>query len=313
MMHWHLLRATLRAWWEGDAFRMAAALAYYTIVSMAPLLLIVLGVTEFVLGDQRARGELSQRLEGFVGPEPSKAVEAVLGNMQATGSNGLFTGINFAIFLFGAVWVFTAVQDSLNSIWKVPSQTGVSWVLWTRGRLLLFALVLGTGLLLLTMLATSVTLVTVTRFLNTSRLTASLLHGFNVGVSFVLVAFVFALIYRFLPAASVQWRHVWVGALGSSLLHSLGNYGIGLYIGHSALSSIYGAASSVMIILVWVYYSSLGFLLGAEYVHQAGELKTAPLASAERNIREFEAPQEPPQQPGLRTCCTRIQSEEEQA
>jgi membrane protein len=156
MNHWHLLRATVRAWLEDDAPRMAAALAYYTIVSMAPLLLITLGVTEFFLGEQTARGEVRHRLEGFVGPGPAQAVEEILGDMRATGGNGLFTGINFAVFLFGAVWVFTALQGSLNSIWKVPSRAGVSGILRMYGRLLLFALVLGTGLLLLTVLAASV-------------------------------------------------------------------------------------------------------------------------------------------------------------
>jgi membrane protein len=290
MNHWHLLRATVRAWLEDDAFRMAAALAYYAIISIAPLLLIALGVTGFFLGEQTAREELSHRLEVLVGPEPAKAAEEILGNLQASGSTGLFTGINLAVFLCGAVWVFMALQDSLNSIWKVPSRPGVSWLLWMRGRLLLFALVLGTGLLLLTMLAASVTLMTLTRYLDSSRFSAHLLHGLDVGLSFVLVALVFALIYKFLPEAHVQWRHVWVGALGSSLLHTLGNYAIGLFVGHCALTSSYGAASSVIVILLWVFYSSLSFLLGAEYVHQRGEEHRSRLAAAEVPRQEKNLP-----------------------
>jgi membrane protein len=277
MNHLHLLRAAILAWVDDGATRMAAALAYYAIVSMAPLLIIVAGVTEFFLGKHTARGELSRRLDVLVGPGPAKAINEILDNIQLTSSNGLFAGINFAVFLFGAFWVFTALQDSLNSIWKVPSRTGVSWMFRMYGRLLLFALVLGGGLLILTILAASITLTAMARSLEASGFSAGLLHGLNVGVSFVVVAFVFASIYRFVPGTRVRWRDVWVGALGSSLLHSLGNYAIGLYIAHSALSSIYGAASSVMIVLLWVYYSSLGFLLGAEYVHQVGEAKTAPL------------------------------------
>jgi membrane protein len=270
-----LLRATVRAWQKDQAERMAAALAYYAIFSMAPFLLIALGITELVLGEQAARGELPHRLEVFVGPRPARAIEDILGNIHASGGNDLFTGIGFAVFLFGAVWVFVALQDALNIIWKVPRRAGVSGIVRKRGRLLLFALVLGTGLLLLTMLAASVTVATLTRSLETSVFSAGLLHGLNIGISFVLVAFVFALLYKFLPDARVQWRHVWVGALGSSFLHSLGNYAIGLYLGHGFLTSIFGAASSVIVILLWVYYSSLSFLLGAEYVYMCGEEQKA--------------------------------------
>jgi membrane protein len=285
MKHWRLLRATFRAWWEDDAFRMAAALAYYSIMSLAPLLLITLGVAEFFLGRQTARGELHDRLKGFVGPEPAQAIEEILDNMQVTGGNGLLTGINFAVFLLGSIWVVMALQDSLNSIWKVPNRAGVSWVLWMRGRLLLFVLVLGAGLLLLALLAGSVTLSALAGSLETSRFSAGVLHGVNIGLSFVLVTLVFALIYKFLPEARVPWRNVWVGALGGSLLHSLGNQVIGLYLTHSALSSIYGAASSVIVVLLWVYYSSLIFLLGAEYVHQCGEEQKTQLAEEQHGLK----------------------------
>jgi membrane protein len=289
MNHWQLLRATVRAWYEDDAPRMAAALAYYAITSIAPLLLIALGVANFVLGTQAARGELLPRLEILVGPGPAEAIEKILGNINVLGDNGFFTGINIVVFLFGSIWVFTALQDALNCIWRVPPRAGVSRILRMRGRLLLFALVLVTGVLLLMILAASVTLTTLTGFLEASGFATWLLHGANVGISFVLVTFVFALIYKFLPEAHVQWRHVWGGALGSSLLHSLGNYAIGLYVGHSLLTSIYGAASSVMVILLWVYYSSLGFLLGAEYVHKRGEEQNAQLTEAERHVRELKA------------------------
>jgi membrane protein len=254
---------------------MAAALAYSAIFSMSPLLVIALGITELVLGERAARGELPHRLEVLVGPRPAKAIEEILDNMHTSGGNGLYTGLGFAVFLFGALWVFVQLQDTLNTIWKVRRRAGVRWMVWMRGRLLLFALVLGTGFLLLTMLAASVTLATISRSLESSPFTAALLHGLNVSFSFVLVAFLFALIYKLLPEARVQWRHAWMGGLGSSLLHALGNYAIGLYLGYSPPTSIFGAASSVIIIMLWVYYSSLSFLLGAEYVHMCGEEEKA--------------------------------------
>jgi membrane protein len=250
---------------------LAAALAYTAIFSMSPLLVIALGVTEVVLGKEAARGELPHRLEALVGPRPAKAIEEILNNMHRTGRNDLYTAVGFAVFLFGASWVFVQLQDTLNTIWKVPRRAGVRWIVWMRGRLLLFVLVLGTGFLLLTLLAASVTLTALARFLEASWLSAGLLHGLNVGFSFVLVAFLFALIYKLLPEAHVPWRHAWVGGLGSSSLHSLGNYAIGLYLGYSPPTSVFGAASSVIVIMLWVYYSSLSFLLGAEYVHVLGE------------------------------------------
>jgi membrane protein len=271
MNHWQVIRATFRAWWEDDVPQKAAALAYYAIFSMTPLLIITLGVTEFVLGKEAARGELRHRLNGLVGQGPAKAVEDILNTIHAPRSDGLFTGMNLAAFLFGSVWVFMALQDALNIIWKVRRPPGVGWIVRMRGRLLLFTLVLVTGLLLLTMLAASVTLATLTESLESSPLVASVLHLSNIGLSFILVVGVFAVIYKVVPEADVQWRHVWGGAVVSSLLHSLGNFAIGLWVGHCVQTSIYGAASSVIVILMWVYYSSLGFLLGAEYVHQRGE------------------------------------------
>jgi membrane protein len=254
---------------------MAAALAYSAIFSMAPLLVIALGITELVLDKQAARGELPHRLEILAGPQPAKAIEEILDNIHTSDDKGLYAGLGFAVFLFGAIWVFVQLQDILNTIWKVPRRGGVRWIVWMRGRLLLFILVLATGFLLLMMLATSVTLATLSHFLERSRLASGLLHGLNVGFSFALVTFLFALIYKLFPEPRVPWRHACVGGLASSLLHSLGNYAIGLYLGYSPPTSVFGAASSVIIILLWVYYSSLSFLLGAEYVHMLGEAQKA--------------------------------------
>jgi membrane protein len=281
LSRWQVLRAAVRAWWEGGAFQMAAALAYYAIVSMAPLLLLAVGFTRYVLGEQLATGELARRMKIMVGADAADAIQAILGNIQALGSDNLITGVNLIVFLFGSVWVFVNIQDALNTIWKASGTEGVGGALRMRARLLLFPLVLCTGLLLLTMLAASVTLVTLANSLETSRFSSVLLHGLNLGLSFILVALVFALIYRYVPDAPVEWRDVRAGALGSSLLHSVGNYAIGLYVGNSLLTSIYGAASSVVFILLWVYYSSLGFLLGAEYVHQCARQRMADRARRE--------------------------------
>jgi membrane protein len=254
---------------------MAASLAYYALFSTVPLLVIALGITELVQGKRAEEGELSHSLEFFMGARPAKAIEELLNDMHPYSTNGLFAGVGFAVFLFGAIWVFVELQNSLNIIWKVPSPRRVGWIVRMRGRLLLFVLVLITGFLLLTMVASSVTLTALSRYLESSRFTAWLLHGVNVCFSIFLVTCLFALNYRLLPEPHVPRRHAWAGAFCSSFLYCLGNYALGLYLTYSPPNTVFGAASGVTVILLWVYYSSLIFFLGAEYVYSCGEEQVA--------------------------------------
>jgi membrane protein len=282
MIHWQLVRATVVAWLGGQTFRMAAALAFYAILSMAPLLLIGLDITKFVLGKQAESGEPQHGLEILVGREPAEAIKQILGTLNAPGGSGFMAGVNLILFLLGSVWVFAALQDSLNGIWKSSGPARAGWARWARSQLLLFALVLGTGLLLLAVLAAGVTMTALGRHLETPRLSAGLLQGMTAAVSFVLVTCLFTLIYKLLPEAHVRWRDAWTGGLVSSLLHSLGNHAIGVYLAYSRLDSLYGAASSVVVIMLWVYYTSLGFLLGAEYVCQRHQEGVLPAGSFDR-------------------------------
>jgi membrane protein len=250
---------------------MAAALAYQGVFSLGPLLLIAIGIAGLVYGERAARGELLDRLEWLVGTKPAAALEEILGNIYTSGSHGLFAGFGFVFLLVGASWVFLELRETLNTIWKVPrGGAGRSRLAPFRGHLVAVVLILGAGLLLLGVLAAHVTVVTLTHWLAPSLTVSVLFHALHLLVSVLLIGLLFAMLYRFLPDTGARWRDVWGGAFAASLLYSLGNYALGLYLGLGFLTWYFGAASFVVVVLMWVYYSSVIFLLGAEFAYLAG-------------------------------------------
>jgi len=265
-----LLSDTFSAWVADRAFRMAGALAYYSLFSMAPLLLIVIGVASMVFNKQAARTEILDQVQQTIGLDPSArdAVEKTL-DQPGDGTGGvLATVLGVAILLFGASGVFAELQDDLNTIWKVKPKPGLGIWAMIRDRLLSFAVVLGTGFLLLVSLVISAALSALEGWLN-ARLpgAAWLWEALNVVVSFAVVTLLFAMIYKVLPDAQVAWRDVWIGSVVTALLFTLGKALIGIYVGKSGVESSFGAAGSMVVLLVWVYYSALILLLGAEFTH----------------------------------------------
>jgi membrane protein len=265
-----LVGETIRACREDRVFRMAAALAYYSIVSLAPLVLSATGIAGLVFGEEAVRGELQDRLKGVVGSKPAAAIEELLGGIYSAGGNSLFTVLGFAGLLLGASWVFSELQDSLDTIWKVPPHQGMGFLAQVRNRLFSFALVFVTGVLLTAVLAAGVAAVAFTNLLGPSYELAMLSHGVNFLFSYLLIGLFFALLYKLLPSARVRWRDVWVGAASSALFYLVGNYALSFYLAYSFLRSAFGAAGAVFIILIWVYYSSLAFLFGAEFTYALG-------------------------------------------
>jgi membrane protein len=262
---WQLLRESVGAWQKDRSFRMAAAIAYYSVFSISPLLLIVLSVARMVFGEQAARGELRQQLEILVGAEPAAAIEEILRNTRLADQHGLLVGALF--LLVCASWVFLELRDALNTIWNVAQPQRMSLLAEFRSYLLSISLVLCTGLLLMVLLALGVAAVALAGVLEPSFPWFPFLHGVTVIGSFLLVALLFALIYRFLPDARVRWREAWIGAFVTAGLHSLGHYAICLYLGHSTFTSAFGALSAVVVFLLWVYYSAALFLLGAKFTY----------------------------------------------
>ena len=262
-----VLRKASNAWIDDHAQSMGAALSYYTVFSLAPLLLIAISVAGLVFGRDAAQGAVVDQLDGLIGQTGAQAVQDLLKSVArpSTGVVATITGI--AVLAIGATSVFAELQDDLNRIWQVPTQQRVSsWWAWLRTRLLSIGLILAMGFLLLLSLAASAAFDAFAAW-STSALAGweSLAHGINFVVSFVLTTALFAMIYRFMPQATIEWRDVGIGALVTAFLFSIGKYRIGLYVGKSALASGFGAAGSLAVLLAWVYYSAQIFLFGAEF------------------------------------------------
>jgi len=264
-----LAKETVTRWTEDKASALAAALAYYSLFSLAPLVLIAVAVAGLAFGQQAAEGQLYSQLAGLMGDATAKALQGMVANMhQQEGGGIVATIVGIATLLFGASGVFAQLQDSMNTIWKARSPTTNGIVDFLRVRMLSFSMVLGIGFLLLVSLILSAVLAAVGEYLGLFLPGgAAVGHALNATVSLVVVTALFAMIYKLLPDTPVAWSDVWVGSLLTSFLFTVGKFAIGFYLGKASVASSYGAAGSVVILLLWVYYSSLILYLGAEFTH----------------------------------------------
>ena len=266
-LHWTLLKKVGTSWLDDYAPSMGAALAYYTLFSLAPLLLIVISVAGLVFGQDAARGEIESQLRGLMGEQGASAVQALLASLDQPTEGVTATVVGVILLLVGATTVFGELQDSLDRIWRAPTQdrTG-GWLALIRARLLSFGMILAIGFLLMVSLILSAVLSIVEHWWSTLYggwlFIANLINGIT---SFFLIAVMFALIYKIMPRVRVQWRDVWIGAIFTALLFTLGKALIGFYIGRSGVVSGFGAAGSLVVVLLWVYYSAQIFLMGAEF------------------------------------------------
>jgi membrane protein len=283
---WQLLRQAAQAWNDDYAASMGAALAYYTTFSLAPLLIIVIAVAGLVFGRDAARGEIAAQLSGLVGMEGAKTVQELLKSASRPSESLVASVIGLITLLLGATSVFVELQSDLDRIWRapaLPSSSGASSVLsLLRSRLLSFGMVVTMGFLLLVSLVVGAGLSALGKWCE-SIFPASLIlmQAVNLAVGFGVTMLLFATAYRILPRMRIAWSDVWIGAAVTALLFTLGKYLIGVYLGRAGVSSGFGAAGSLVIILVWVYYSAQIFLLGAEftwvYAHTHGSRVGTPL------------------------------------
>jgi membrane protein len=257
-----------KAWRADYAASMGAALAYYTMFSLAPLMLIVISVAGLVFGESAARGEIQIQLDTLMGPHSASAVQDLLASVHQPAKGVAATLLGLALLLAGAASVFGELQDALDRIWRVPSQSGMGsgWLALLRSRLLSFGMILALGFLLMVSLIMSALLAalghTLKPFFEGWQAVVAL--GSDVG-GFVLAALVFALIFKVMPRVHVMWKDVWVGALFTAVLFTLGKSLISFYIGRSGIASGFGAAGSLVVILLWVYWSAQILLIGAEF------------------------------------------------
>ena len=277
---WRLLRDAAGSWLDDYAPSMGAALAFYTLFSIAPLLLIVISVAGLVFGEQAARGEILDQLTALVGPDSASTIESILQGLNRPDAGVLGTLVGLLVLLIGATTVFAELQDAMDRIWRAPSRPagGGLWRL-IRTRLLSLGLVLGIGFLLIVSLIVSAGVAALSKWWGPwFEDIAFLARALELGLSFIFVSAVFAMIYKWMPRVKVAWRDVLIGAVLTALLFTVGKTLIGLYIGRSGVASPFGAAASLVVLLLWVYYSAQIFLLGAEftwvYAQRHGSLKS---------------------------------------
>lgn len=277
-----LLVAAAKDFMEDKAPRLAAALSYYTAFSLPPLLVAVIGVAGLVYGVDDVRESILSQVAGLVGPDSAATLGEAVANAQQTTGSALAVTLGILTLLIGATGAFGQLQEALNTIWEVQPKKGRGIWRLVRSRLLSFGTILGTGFLLLVSLSVSAGIGALVDAASGVDWMAPYLAALDVAASLIVITSLFALIFKLLPDIKIQWRDVWVGAALTAALFVIGKFAIGFYLGVSDVGSAYGAAGSVIVILVWIYYSSLILFFGAEFTQvwasdRAEKLRTAAL------------------------------------
>jgi membrane protein len=263
---WGLLRSAAHEYLQDKVPRLGAALSFYSILSLAPLLIIAIAIASMAFGEEAVRGQLAGQLRGMVGREGAEAIQGMLKGVRQPGGGAIATILGIGTLLFAASGVFGELQDAMNTIWEVQTRPGRGLIETIKDRFLSVVMVLGSAFLLLVSLILSAAITAVLTFLGgLVPLLAPIVHATDLLVSFVVVTLLFASIFKFLPDARVSWRDVWVGAVLTAILFLIGKTAIGVYLGRSNYASYYGTAGSLVVLLAWIYYSAQILYYGAEF------------------------------------------------
>ncbi len=264
---WKITKQTFSNFIDDKVMKLSAALAYYTVFSLPGLIIVVIWISDIFYGDQAVEGTVYAQIAGLVGKDAALQIQQTIRNATLSYESGFATTIGIATLIFGATSIFGEIQDSINAIWKLKAKPKKGWVKLIVNRLLSFSLIVTLGFLLLVSLIINAVM---DAFSN--KLTAIFPHTeviiaymFNLLLSFAITSFLFGLIFKVLPDARIEWRHVRAGAFTTALLFMIGKLGISYYLGHNRLTSAYGAAGSVIVILLWVYYSATILYFGAVF------------------------------------------------
>lgn len=262
---WAVFKAGLKGWWNDNVSRLGASLAYYTLFAIAPVLIVAIAIAGLVFGQEAVRGQIVHQVDDLIGMQGGRAVQALLQGASSHSAGVLATILGSITFLLGATGAFLELQYALNTIWRVAPKASAGIRDFLLQRLVSFGLVVAIGFLLLVSLAVSAALSAFSGWLN-ARVPgmAFVWMAVNLIASIGVSTLLFALVYKVLPDVDLDWRDVWIGAAITAVLFGIGKTVIGLYIGHSSTASSYGAAGSVVVLLLWVYYSTQVVLLGAE-------------------------------------------------
>lgn len=263
---WEIIKATIKEFGEDKASRLAAALAYYTIFSLAPLLVIVVGIAGLLISTTTVQESILQQVQGLAGQQAAEMVNEMLTNFNRPGGGIITIVVGVVTLLFGATGVFGQLQDALNTIWEVKPKPNRGIMGMIKDRFLSFTMILGLSFLLLVSLVVSAGLSAIGTFFGSMIPIGEWFWQIvNQIVSIGVITILFALIFQILPDVDIAWKDVWVGALVTSILFNIGKFVLGVYLGNSAVASGYGAAGAIIVILLWVYYTSQILFLGAEF------------------------------------------------
>lgn len=270
---WKVLVATFSAFGSDNGLKLSASLAYYTVFSLAPLLILIISLAGLVFGHDAATNRLYPEIKHYVGASAALQIQDTLKNLELSGKTGVAVIIGTLTLLIGASSIFLEIQDSLNMIWRVKAKPKKGWVKMLQNRFLSFSLIVSLGFLLMASLVINFLMdalkTQITKFL--PSITKLLIGGINLGITLVVISVLFGIIFKFLPDVKIKWKDVRSGAFFTAILFMLGQYIISLYIQYTAQGSAYGAAGSLIVILVWIYYTAAILYIGAEFTQVYAE------------------------------------------
>ena len=277
---WNVLTTAYYNWSRHRSARMGAALAYYSVFSLGPLLLIVISIAGLWFGQDAVRGSLTGQFRDLLGPEGAQAVEAMLKGAASKQAGGIAAVLGVALLLIAAIGVVVQLKDALNTIWDAPEPQGSGVWWYVRTYLISLAGVMALGFLLMVSLVISTALAALSGWAGISGSGALLWEAINFAVSLVVLSGLFAMLFKWFPDVPVRWRDVWPGALVAAMLFQAGKLAIAWYIGSQGLESTYGAAASLVVLLIWVYYTAQSVLFGAEISHAHAQGRTRHAATS---------------------------------
>jgi membrane protein len=268
---WPAVKDAATQWVAHKDARTGAALSYYSVFSIGPLILIAVAIAGLVFGREAVQGQVTEALHGLLGESGAQAINGMLASADRPSEGIIATVIGIVTLVAAAIGVVVQLKDAFNTVWEVKETTGTGLWGFVRTYVLSFAAVLAVGFLLMVSMVMTAGLAAFGKYVG-SMLPEAALQAAAFGVSFAVIALLFALMFKWMPDAPVQWRDVWLGAIATAALFEIGKFLIGLYVGKQGLESTYGAASSLVVVLIWVYYSAQIVLFGAEFTHSQAQL-----------------------------------------
>jgi membrane protein len=307
---WIILKAALNGFIDDKALKYSASLAYYTIFSIAPLLLLVISMASVFLGKDAIQGKVFSEINGFVGNDAAKQIQDMIKHLEMSGKSTISVIIGIIVLIIGATSVFAEIQESINIIWQVRPKPKKSWLKLLKDRLLSSSLIIALGFLLLVSLLVNGALLALSEQLRGffPNITINIFSLLDIGISFIVITILFGVIFKVLPDVKIGWKDVRSGAIFTALLFMLGRLVIGIYIKESATSSTYGAAGSLIVILLWVYYSAMILYFGAEFTRAYADFRGVEIEPADFAVH-IEQKEEKENKGARRTTKSRVRKE----